>query len=266
MIASLQAMKSSALKPRLEHGQSIKIIGLGGVGGIVARYGCVFLSSLGVDTRVVFIDGDKFETANATRMLFSTSGNKAEVLRADLLKHFVDSRLAISAIDQFITPENIGQLIREGDIVILTVDNHATRKLVSDFCARGGDADGAAGGDAKGLANVCLISGGNDGVGADSKGKIRRGTYGNCQVFVRKDGRDLTASLTKRHREIEFPADKLPTALDCIEAIASTPQVLFANMMAASTILNSLWLYLCDALHYEELAFDISEGLMRPVA
>ena len=114
----------------------MKIIGLGGVGGIVARYGCVFLSSLGADARVVFIDGDKFETANATRMLFSTSGNKAEILRADLLEHFVDTRLTLDAIDQFVTPDNIGDLIREGDIAILTVDNHATRKLVERLLLR----------------------------------------------------------------------------------------------------------------------------------
>jgi len=43
------------------------------------------------------------------------------------------------------------------------------------------------------------------------------------------------------------------------------PQVLFTNLAVASAMLNTLWLYLCGALHYSELALDIAEGLMRPV-
>lgn len=258
MIRSSESpVAQSDFTPALPNGQAVKIIGLGGVGGIVARYGCVFLSSLQADARVVLIDGDKFETKNAARMLFSSGGNKAEILRSDLLPHFADSHLTLDAIDQFVTPENIGNLIRDGDIVILTVDNHATRKLVSDFCAGRNNWPG--------LANICLISGGNDGVGADSKGRRRSGTYGNCQVYVRREGKDLCPRLTDHHREIEHPADKLPTELDCVEMIASTPQILFANLTAACSILNGLWLYFCGRLHYSELAFDIAEGLMRPL-
>ncbi|HYT91899.1 MAG TPA: hypothetical protein VEL76_24510 [Gemmataceae bacterium] len=31
-------------------------------------------------------------------------------------------------------------------------------------------------------------------------------------------------------------------------------------------MLNALWLYLCGALHYSELALDVAEGLMHPLA
>jgi hypothetical protein len=47
--------------------------------------------------------------------------------------------------------------------------------------------------------------------------------------------------------------------------VAAVPQVLFANLAVASALLNTLWLHLCGALHYGELAFDIAEGFMRPV-
>ena len=30
-------------------------------------------------------------------------------------------------------------------------------------------------------------------------------------------------------------------------------------------MLNALWLYACDALHYSEAAFDIAEARMQPL-
>ena len=57
--------------PTLEENASIKLIGLGGVGGIAARYLAMYLASLDVPLRLVLIDGDAFEPSNATRMFFS---------------------------------------------------------------------------------------------------------------------------------------------------------------------------------------------------
>ena len=131
------------------------------------------------------------------------------------------------------------------------MDNHATRKLVSDHCRR--------------LRDVVLISGGNDGVETDSAGRQLRGTYGNCQVFLRRDGRDLSPALTRYHPEIAQPEDRLPTAKNCTEMIASVPQVLFANLQAAAAMLNAFWLHACGTLHYSELTFDIAEGRMQPL-
>ncbi len=242
------------LTPVLPPDQTFKIVGLGGVGSIVTRYGAMLLASLAKEenARLVLIDGDLFEASNATRMFFSGYGNKAAVTRADLLPRFADSRLTLVAIEEYVTPENCPRLLRDNDIIIATVDNHATRKLISDYCAAH-------------LDNVVLISGGNDAVGPDSTGKIRRGTYGNCQIFIRRKGRDLNPSLTRYHAEIANPADRLPTDQGCAELMASTPQLLLANLQTAAAILNTLWLYLCNASHYSELAFDIAEGLMRPL-
>ena len=149
------------------------------------------------------------------------------------------------------TPENLPRLIRADDVVLLAVDNHATRKLVSDFCS--------------GLPDVCLISGGNDGVGADSTGAVSRGTFANVQIHLRERGADLSPSLTAFHPEIAKPADALPTDVPCTEAMLSVPQILFANLATASAILNAFWLHACGALHYPELCLDIHDGVMRPV-
>ena len=64
---------------------AVKIIGLGGVGGIVARYLSIYLASLHRPLRLFLIDGDVFEAANASRMLFSRHGNKAAVIRDELM-------------------------------------------------------------------------------------------------------------------------------------------------------------------------------------
>ena len=251
---SRSAASSVGLSPQLVDGQAIKLVGLGGVGSSLARFGARFLAPLTNDctARLVLIDGDSFEPSNATRMYFTRFGKKAEVLRDELAPYFVDSRLEISAIPEFVTPGNIHRLLHDGDIVIAAVDNHATRKMISDYCADR-------------LQDVVLISGGNDGVGKDSTGRLRKGTYGNCQAFIRRDGKDLSPSLTRYHIEIREPADRLPTDQDCMESAITVNQLPLANLMAACAILNTLWLYLCGALRYSELGFDIAEGLMRPL-
>ena len=135
-------------------------------------------------------------------------------------------------------------------MIILCVDNHATRKFVNEHCSK--------------LKNVCLISGGNDGVGKDSSGIETRGTYGNCQIYIRRNGKDRSPQLTKFHPEIANPADHMPGE-NCTDMVVSVPQILFANMAVASSMMNALWLYSCGVLHYSELAFDVADGVMQPL-
>lgn len=242
--------RDQILKPKLPSNCTAKVIGLGGVGSIVARYGSVFLASLHQNARMVLIDGDKFEPSNASRMIFGDYGNKAAVVLAEIRPRLKHGNLTLMALEEYITPKNVKRMINDGDIIILCVDNHATRKLVNDRCAK--------------LKNICLISGGNDGVGKDSSGSVRRGTYGNVQLYVRKNGQDLSPSLSAYHPEIAKPADKLPGDLNCTELVVSKPQILFANLAVASAMLNTMLLYLSDATHYGELSFDIADALMRP--
>jgi len=239
--------------PNLPPGTSFKLIGLGGVGGIVARYLSIYLGSLEVDTRLVLIDGDAFDDTNVTRMCFSRFGNKAAVVRDDILQHSGDSRLTLLAIEEFVSKENLERLIQPGDVVVLAVDNHATRKLVNDFCATRRD-------------DLCLISGGNDGIEVDAAGRQLRGTYGNVQIYLRRGGEDASPSLTHYHPEIATPVDDLPTEMSCAEAMSHVPQILFTNLMTAAALCNAIWLYLCGELHYSELSFEIHDGLMRPSA
>jgi hypothetical protein len=224
----------------------IKVIGLGGIGCVVLQYLTVFLKSLEQPVRLVLIDGDRFEVANSGRMVFQKVGNKAEVKAAETAAWLGASDVAVAAVPRYVTAENVGQLILPGDHVFLCVDNHPTRKLVSEHCGR--------------LPSVALFSGGNEGVDPPRE----RGTYGNVQVYLRRDGRDVTVPLTRFHPEIAQPKGKPPSDMNCTELAVSTPQILFTNLAVASAMLNAFFAYLCGRLTYQEVKLDVLDARMLP--
>jgi adenylyltransferase/sulfurtransferase len=231
---------------RLPAESRVKVIGLGGIGCIVLEYLAVFLKGLGAPVRLVLIDGDRFEPGNSRRMVFHAVGNKAEVKAAEVLAWLGTSDVAVAPVGEYVTPGNIANLIRSGDHVLLCVDNHATRKLVSDHCAQ--------------LESVALFSGGNDGV----EPPRQRGTYGNVQVYVRQASRDVTVPLTRYHPEIANPKGKLPTEMSCVELAQSVPQILFTNLAVASAMLNAFFAWTCGRLGYQEVKLDVLEARMLP--
>ncbi|MHC5211178.1 MAG: ThiF family adenylyltransferase [Planctomycetota bacterium] len=245
------ALEPIELVPDLSSVQAIKLVGLGGVGGIAARYLAVFLAACDADLRLVLIDGDAFEDGNAARMVFAHCGNKAQVVRDALRPVLGGTRVALVAVEEFLTPENLPRLIGEGDVVLLCVDNHGTRRVVDEHCA--------------GLGDVTLISAGNDGVEPEQG---LRGTWGNVQVRLRRGGQDRSPSLGAYHPEIAEARDPPPGSEPvehCAEQVASVPQILFANLTAASGMLNAFWALSCGSLGYSEVGFDILGGRMRPV-
>ena len=66
--------------------RNIRLIGLGGIGGILARFLARFLETLAPDSLLYLIDGDTFELRNRARMEFHSLGNKA-VVTAQQLAH-----------------------------------------------------------------------------------------------------------------------------------------------------------------------------------
>jgi molybdopterin/thiamine biosynthesis adenylyltransferase len=217
----------------------IKAIGIGGIGCALLPFLCRYLQYSGDKARITLIDGDSFERANAARQAFTRLGNKAEVKARELAQEF--ENLSLRAAPEFVTEENVSRLLKEGDVIFLMVDNHASRKLVSGHAAT--------------LANVTLISGGND------------FSDGNVQVYLRREGRDLTPSLSRYHPEIARPQDRNPGELSCEELMAQgAPQLLFTNLMVASMMLNAFYAFTQGRLDYSEAYLDILENLTRPVA
>jgi hypothetical protein len=228
------------------HGRSIKVIGLGGVGSPVAQALVQFLGvSSRADTTLFLVDGDAYEDKNRERVVFHGGGNKA-ISKAHELSSICSGALPIVPVPRFVTPHNVHRLLGEHDVVFLAVDNHATRRSVSNRCRKMGD--------------VVLISGGNDGI-EDG----RDGVFGNVMIYERVAGRDVTYPLTRFHPEIAKPRDKRPDELGCVALARSSPQLLFTNLAVAAAMLGTFYAWLLDRLDYEELFFDVMSGRMLPV-
>ncbi len=216
----------------------IKAIGIGGIGCALLPFLCRYLQYSEARARLTLIDGDRFERGNAARQAFSRLGNKAEVKAVELAREY--EVLSFRAVPEYVTEANVGRLIGTGELVFLMVDNHASRNLVSRHAAT--------------LADLTLISGGND--------------YedGNVQIYVRQDGQDLTPSLTRYHPEIAIPQDQNPAAMSCEELMAAgAPQLLFANLLVASLMLNAFYAIQQGRLNYSEVYLDIRQNVSRAV-
>jgi molybdopterin/thiamine biosynthesis adenylyltransferase len=232
---------------RLTRGRVV-VIGLGGIGLIVARYLALFLAAFrDREFRLVLCDGDAFEPANTYRMDVPDFANKAEAVARDLEARFGRTGLHLRWVTEYVTTKNAAKLIRAGDVVLAAVDNHATRRLIGRRCAR--------------LKDVVLISGGNDGVEGS-----QAGTYGNVQVYARAGGRDLHPPIERFHPELASPADTNPAELDCLAlGSGAAPQLLFVNLAVASAMCNALLRVLSPADgDYDEVCLDILEGRCTP--
>lgn len=238
-----------------------KVIGTGGIGLCllpplcrVLNYGSTVYSFDEVE--MALIDGDAFEEKNKDRQDFRRRGNKAEATVAEL--EDVYPNIYFRAHPTYIDDGNIGVLLKDGDTIFLCVDNHKTRNLVSRFCE-------------KELKNVTLISGGNN------------FTDGNVMVYIREDGKNVTLPLhathtpdgKQYHPEIADPQDKHPNEIEqregCLELIASAPQLLVANNMAAAMMLNAYHGFLTKNFHggnmglfqFDDAHFDIRSCTAR---
>ena len=219
----------------------IKLIGVGGIGtsflSFMTRY-FAYQESRAVE--LILVDGDSFEARNRERQAFplEDQGNKAEVKARELRAEFTN--VTIRAIPEYVTPDNVRDIIQRHDIVLLAVDNHATRKLVSRRC--------------KELWDVTLISGGNDLVD------------GSVMVHVRKGRENLTNPIEMHHPEIMDPQDVNPgVILDCMALAADgEPQLIPTNMAAALGMACALYQILTGVTPAGETYFDITlPGIFR---
>ena len=224
---------------------SYVVIGAGGIGSWLLRLLVPYLHSSDPGARVTVVDGDSFEPANRSRVAFSEYGPKAVVLAAELADLYGD-RINLVPVPDYFTRRNAGVLIGESDVVFCQPDNMATRRLVERRCMR--------------LRDVALFSGGNDDV-TDPSG----GTFGNVQVYLRREGADATNPLSAFHPEIARPADRAPDAVGCAAAVASAPQILFTNASVAAAMLSTFFAWRSGRLDYEELYLDIATGRSVPV-
>lgn len=228
----------------------VKVIGSGGIGTKLLPELCRVLNFGSPeydfdDADVCVIDGDTFEEKNRSRQAFRERGNKAEVVVEELKKDFVNIGLTSKSV--YVTEKNVAELICEDDLVLIGVDNHNVRRVISQHCRK--------------LNNVVVISGGNE------------LEDGNVMVMIRKDGDDFTLPLdSDKHPEIQNPDDENPgdkadepKPEGCIEMQESAPQLSITNMMVAAHMMGAIHAHLKGVLDYDELFFDMRTGKSRPV-
>lgn len=204
---------------------NIKIIGCGGIGGCLIPTLSKMMAFSGKECSITFIDGDAYEDRNAERQVFSRIGKKAEVTKDDVEARFGE-KIEVFNHNDYITEENAVKYIRESDVVFACVDNHTTRKLISNRASE--------------LNDVLVISGGNDLL------------WGDVLVYFRKNGIALTDPFTKLE-EIEVPEDKHPLVVlreaGCDKkALEGAPQLLVTNNLIAAHMLCVFQAYLSDEL------------------
>lgn len=210
----------------------IKIIGLGGIGSIlsntISRY--INTNEAFAGSSICLVDGDEYEVKNSERQEFEMFGVKSRSKYQELIHKF--HNIEYDVVPFFVNEDNISNIIQENSIVFVCVDNHKTRRLISDY--------------GKTLNDIVIISGGNE------------LTDGNVQIFIRQGGFDVTPSLTDYHPDIRNSEDKSPEEMSCEELSKSQPQLYFTNFMVAS--------YMCAAFYnviikrnyaYSEIYFDL---------
>lgn len=212
----------------------VTIVGCGGIGSnlaeLVARRLAYHRDPAGraVKATLTLVDGDTFEDRNAERQSFEVPGGKAESLQARLLRQFPPSRIDIAPFSEYLGPETAPFILTDGEIVLVCVDNHPTRKFICDHvreqCAQGD------------LRDISVISGGND-----------TGGKGDVFCYYVRNGRDVTPPLDQLDDAIAHPKEKAPWEKSCEElAAAGEPQLLAANATAALVMLNVLHELLAD--------------------
>ena len=110
---------------------SVLVVGAGGLGCPVLQY----LAGAGVG-RLVVVDHDVIEESNLHRQplygMADIGRPKAEVARAVLLRF--NPEIAIAAKVERLTPQNVGALVSDVDLVVDAADSFAATYILSDAC------------------------------------------------------------------------------------------------------------------------------------
>lgn len=221
--------------------ERIVVVGLGGIGSYLVEPLCRYVAASEPKKKVVLVDGDSYSRENLERQRMSEQDvglNKAEVQCEKLRRLFPSLSFAPKSF--YLEEKNTSEVIAEGTVTFSCVDNHATRKVLCDAVKR--------------LHNGLLVSGGNDMID------------GNVQVFARLKGRNRTPPIDQYHDEIKYPADRNPATMSCEELaeLPSSGQIIFANLTAATLMLNAFYNATEDRFDAAEIYFDITTNKTNP--
>lgn len=194
------------------------LVGAGGTGSILfpalLRYLESYHGNRDEQFTLTVIDGKEVAASKLHRQLFfgRYAGNPKATA---LVEQYDADPKTVIAVPRYLDDTNI-KGIRENAVVLIAADNFPVRARIEEH--------------AKTLANVTVINGGNE------------MTDGSLQVYVRREGNDVTPPLSQGHPEILRDDGRDPAALSCqqIAELPSGEQTIIANMMSATAILNAI--------------------------
>jgi len=220
------------------------IVGLGGIGSHLVAPLLQFLNyEKNYFNDIWLVDGDKYEEKNLNRQLFSDFENKA----LTQARHYNNlyNNININFIDKYITEDNINKIVKDDDVVLLCVDNNATRKMFDNYISNDN------------IKNLTIINGGNE-------------YYdGGIMVMVKQSGVMITKTFSELHPEILEDVDKNPNELSCDE-LSNTEggsQLGIINASVADLMRIALFSMIAGrGIKYEEVLINGLTGVTRVMA
>ena len=236
------------------------VVGAGGVGSWLAEGLVRMLEWRVPGSALIIVDGDSFEAKNKERQNFSGSGNKADVLAAQIAPAYPNT--FVVPIPQWVVEKadpqeeaeiqedgmpaagkiSAVELLDEGDVVYAVVDNFKARKDICD-AARNYD-------------NIDIFLGGND-----------ENLFGSTYHYRRRDGKDVTDHPSVLHEEYVNPPDRNPGDLSCEERakIDGGTQLIAANFGVTAYLLGQTQSTIIEdnPISHGEIYFDLGAGLAQ---
>jgi len=215
---------------------NIVIIGIGGIGTHLLYPLLQYLRGEDFYENIILVDGDKFESKNKDRQIVPIIGvNKADATA----RYYRELGFELNSYPEYLTKDNIKRIIHEGDVVLVCVDNNATRKML-DISLHGYD-------------ELTVISGGNE------------LHDGNVQVVQVKEGMHTTPTMIENHPEIGKPTDKNPNDMSCQELQHSQPQISVVNAGIADIMRRVFFGLHMEGIDYNETYVNFKNGNIRNV-
>lgn len=216
------------------------LIGAGGTGSHFIGPALAFLKQFHINSgqtwEFIIVDGDNFTAANLERQMFDpqyVGANKAEAL-AKTFDYY-----PTKYINKFLGKDDLPDLITDGTVVFIGVDNYSLRALITEHAQQ--------------LDNVVIINAGNE------------KHDGSVQLWVRENGENKTPKITFAHPEIIYKSADDRSAMTCAQAaeLPGGEQFIIANMAAAQHMLTALWRFHTGKFKeagWTELQFDLLAG------
>lgn len=114
---------------------TVLVTGVGGLGGTAALY----LAVAGVG-RLILLRGGELRLDDMNRQVLMTDDwvGKPRVFKAQETLQAINPDIQVDAICEYVTPENVDELVRQSDIALDCAHNFTERNLLNAACVRWG--------------------------------------------------------------------------------------------------------------------------------